>query len=1373
MTGTTRAHRAPRVDPVRQHRDWLALVEVTGPFLSLPVLRETWPTLEALDPAERDALRRAHGEWRADLAAGHRGWVEFVLGDLLAWGDDLRWADAADLTALAVDRPEHDTTVSPSFVLTDPGARNAEVKPADVRLLGLLCDPGQQPTARIPGSAWAATPVDRVAQLCRHHDVPLGLVTDGRWWVLVRAPRGDVTSVAVFDAVAWPDAADRDVVRAFRSLLERRRFFAVPDGERLPALWKRSEDSQEDLTEALGVQVRQAVELLVTAIGRAGTTAGRESLRDVTAHEVYRGAVSVMMRVVFLLFAEERRLLPSDNELYAQSYSAGRLGAELEQRAREGSENELENSTAAWHRLLALFTAVHDGVDHPRLTIHPHDGSLFDPEAYLWMPRTIDDRTVLHMLRAVQHVWVGTGKNRERRTLSFRQLDVEQIGYVYEGLLSFEGYRAAEVVVGLVGKPGMEEEVALTALQDIPAESLAATLAERYKASGIGSVKAIEKRLAPLDPAEREAARSVLGAVVGQKASLIDSLLPFFRLLRTDLRELPVVIMPGQLYVTASALRRNTGTHYTPRPLAEDVVEHALEPLLYHVGPLQLPPSEKAQWTHRSSDELLQLKVADIAMGSAAFLVAAARYLGDALVNAWAREGKIVKELRDDTLPRDADEDPVVVEARRQVIEHCLYGVDINPMAVEMAKLSLWLVSMDPQRPFTFLDDRLVAGDSLLGVTSLEQIEYLCLDPKQAREWREGTLPWSADVRNAVAEATAARRRLTEIELGDDPIAALEHKRLLLGEADAATGRLRLFADLAVGAALAGSQKSAGSRDPRLREEAGEQKRVSREGLYTEAVALADKVAAGEEFAAREKARRWLETDTPADAKAAGITRTPLHWPLVFPEVFERGGFDAVIGNPPFLGGLKLQTATGEAYRDLLVTHLGREVRGIRGTADLVSYFLLRIVGLLDRLGQVGIIATNTLAQGDSRRVGLDQILGDGAQIRRAIKSDRWPSRSAALEYCAVWLTLGPLGPDAAIVSDGAAVSGITASLDPQSRVSGVPHRLASSSGIAFQGANVLGQGFMIDIARAQMLIEEDARYSDVLFPFIGGEDLNSRADTGASRWVIDFKDWPEERAKSYPVCYQQVRELVRPERAKVTYSKAGRDRWWQFLLFRPALRKAVHGLDRVLALTRVSNTVIPVAVPNGQVISEAVVVFATSDTGMLALVSSGVHYWWAAARASTLGAGIRYTPSDVFETFPLPDLTDDMRTLGDRLDTYRRSVMLARQTGLTKTYNLVFDPTVHDEDIAELRRIHEAIDRATVTAYGWDDLLDKLDHGFHPAGRDLRYTIGPWAQREILDRLLELNHERYEDEVKRGLHDKKKARTARASRKSDAEGLF
>ena len=178
-----------------------------------------------------------------------------------------------------------------------------------------------------------------------------------------------------------------------------------------------------------------------------------------------------------------------------------------------------------------------------------------------------------------------------------------------------------------------------------------------------------------------------------------------------------------------------------------------------------------------------------------------------------------------------------------------------------------------------------------------------------------------------------------------------------------------------MGAALAGSQKTAGSRDPRVREELGEEKRVSREGLYEEAVALADKVAAGEEFAAREKARRWLETDTPADAKAAGIVRTPLHWPLVFPEVFERGGFDAVIGNPPFLGGQKITGALGHR----LPRVSGRRDRTrVRGAVPIWSpTSCCARTQLARRDGQTGLIATNTLAQGDTREVGLDQLVGE------------------------------------------------------------------------------------------------------------------------------------------------------------------------------------------------------------------------------------------------------------------------------------------------------------------------------------------------------------------------------------------------------------
>jgi hypothetical protein len=127
--------------------------------------------------------------------------------------------------------------------------------------------------------------------------------------------------------------------------------------------------------------------------------------------------------------------------------------------------------------------------------------------------------------------------------------------------------------------------------------------------------------------------------------------------------------------------------------------------------------------------------------------------------------------------------------------------------------------------------------------------------------------------------------------------------------------------------------------------------------------------------------------------------------------------------------------------------------------------------------------------------------------------------------------------------------------------------------------------------------------------------------------------------------------------------------------------------------------------------------------------------------------------------SLPLPDLTPAMRSLGDRLDSFRRDLMLSRQAGLTATYNLVHSPSCADADIAALRDIHRQIDVATVRAYDWDDLADSLGHDFHDTRQGVRHTIAPVPRQEILDRLLELNHAHYAEEVKAGLHDKKAAR--------------
>ena len=1326
-----RRHRGVTGQDRRQtHIDWLKLIEVSGPFLSVPVLTAEWPDLEPLDNKDRDRLRQEHRQWQERPAAHRDDWIAYVLDNLLGWQGAVQHDD---LARLALDVPEHETGITPSFALIDPGT-------SDLRLLGLVSD--DSPVARIKGSDWPATPADRLAQLCRHHGVELGLATDGRWWALVWAPAGGVTTVAVFDAISWPDLSERTVLRAYISLLQRRRFFAVPPERRLPALLRESLNNQEEITDRLGIQVRQAVELLVAAFGRADISA------DVTAYEVYRGAVAVMMRIVFLLFAEESGLLPADNELYAHAYSAGGLYIELEQRVADarGNEGELEHTVLAWHRLLALFTVVYRGVSHPELDLIAHDGSLFDPDAHPWLPLTVDDRTVLHMLRAVQTVTIAG----ELRTVSFRTLTVEQIGYVYEGLLSFEGFRATETVVGLIGKDGREEEVPLRTLESIAAgyvsaETLAAKLAELYKNSGIGSPRALTTKLAPLTGDERAQAETRLYAVT-RDHPLVQHLLPFYRIIRQDLRGDPVVILPGALYVTESALRASTGTHYTPRFLAEQVAEGALEPLVYSPGPLQT--ADRSQWKLRPAEEILALRVADIAMGSGAFLVAACRYLAGKLIEAWSAQGNVDAQLLlaehpiESGLALDVAADPLVIRARRQIIEHCLYGVDINEMAVEMAKLSLWLVSMDPHRPFTFLDDRLASGDSLLGITDIEQLEWMHLDPRAGRKLHEGTLlDFMSGVRTLLADVT--EQRLNLVSIPDDTFADLTKKRQVLADVQAKTQQLTLYADLIVGASLASSGKG---------------------GLWLTAAKIANEAATrGAVSEAEEKAKNWLATDQPDGA----FNRHPLHWPLVFPEVFDPTrpsgpGFDAIIGNPPFLGGSKISGSVGSAYREYLVVTIAGKARG---NADLIAYFVLHAHALINRSGQTGLIATNTLAQGDTREVGLDQVIAAGAEITQAIKSKPWPSKSAILEYAAVWTSRLPLEVSAQRLADGNVVAGITPALDPASRVSGNPEPLEANAGMSFNGTYVLGMGFTMDPKRAEELIMRDLRNANVLFPYLNGQDLNSRPDCSASRWVINFKDWTEDKSKTYPDLYEQALRQVKLER-QLNHDKRLREIWWRFKRPTPELYAAISGLERTIVITLVSKVVMPIMVPTGQVFSHMLGVFATDDLGMLALLSSAQHYWWAISRASTMKGDLRYTTADVFETLPRPEVTAEMRELGGRLDTFRRELMLARQTGLTAAYNLVHDQNCADADIAELREIHRAIDEAVVRAYGWDDLIAAgLDHGFHDTRQGPRYTIGAAVRQEVLDRLLELNHERYAAEVKAGLHDKRaKKRVAQAS---------
>ena len=467
---------------------------------------------------------------------------------------------------------------------------------------------------------------------------------------------------------------------------------------------------------------------------------------------------------------------------------------------------------------------------------------------------------------------------------------------------------------------------------------------------------------------------------------------------------------------------------------------------------------------------------------------------------------------------------------------------------------------------------------------------------------------------------------------------------------------------------------------------------------------------------------------------------------MVLPEGVEAGGFDAIVGNPPFLGGQKLTGACGTAYREYLVRWVAN---GARGSADLLAYFLLVANRILNSRGQAGLIGTNTMELGDTGEVGLDQISGNGAPIRAAVKSADWQTRSVDLEYAVVWSSRGSIAVGIPRLLEGRPVTLISSALDEMEVDLGQPFPLYANRGISFQGAIVLGMGFTMAPVEAQRLIERDPRNRDVLFPYINGEDLNSRPDCSGSRWVINFHDWSLDRAERYVDCLDIVRRLVKPERDRNKRAPR-RTYWWRYAERAPGLYRSIEGLSRVLAITQTSRLQLPAFLPTGMVYAHKLVVFAWDDNPHFALLSSELHRAWVLTRGSTMRTDAVYTPSDVFETFPLPNMTTEMATAGEALDAYRNPLMIDRQLGLTALYNQVHNPGVGDGPLACLRDIHYEIDRAVAESFGWDDI--RLNHGFHETPQGMRFTLPDSARREILKRLLDVNHKRHAEEVARGL---------------------
>ena len=719
----------------------------------------------------------------------------------------------------------------------------------------------------------------------------------------------------------------------------------------------------------------------------------------------------------------------------------------------------------------------------------------------------------------------------------------------------------------------------------------------------------------------------------------------------------PIGDAPAWWKLEPSDRRRRMGAHYTPRSLSRPIVERGLEPLLRCLG------------ERPSSEAIASLIVCDPAMGGGAFLLEACSALADKLHDAWHAEGTLDAEPRRDSR----------MEARRRVASRCLHGADTDPVAVELAKLSLWLLVGDTSLPWTFADRTLRCGNALVGL-SLEQL--------RAFHWLGG--PALADLQ----------------PLFDDGHRA----------ADA-----RLLGDLVIGAYFAASGNPA-----------REQERQRRLGLV----------------------RRWLEGDHAVRSELAALqadlrarTKT-LHWPLEHPELFQVDrpdpldpsrrvrGVDAIIGNPPFLGGKRISTEHGDAFADWL-----RQIHGASKNVDLAAHFFRRADTLIASRGTTSLIATNTLAEGDTRRDGLRYLLAEsGQRIYDAVRSRPWPGE-AAVHVAVVHLAKGLPSTCLPVRLDGREVARVSSRLRAM-REHPEAQPLAQSRGLCFIGCFLRGKGFVLSADEAAPLRERGDNGLR-LKPFLGGEEVNTSPEQMFNRYVIDFDDLPLEQAEAWPELLAILRERVLPMRAKLKdrgIDLGHKRRWWQFANPRPELRAALAGLPRCLVAPRVTKHLTFAFQPTDRVFSDQLCVFALDGYDSFALLQSRVHESWARLHSSTLGEGLRYTPSDSVETFVAPHpwrrRHAPLHLVGEQLYRRRAHHLLASGRGLTQLYNQLGDPAQQTDAVTELRRLHEAVDRATLDAYGFDDLPVPP---FCPTSDTEQARLEAFRD-EVVERLYELN---------------------------------
>ena len=652
----------------------------------------------------------------------------------------------------------------------------------------------------------------------RGADKEWGILTNGRQWRLYQRQtsyRLD-SFYEVNLATLLSGNRDLDTFRYFYCLFRRDAF--TPDASGTSFLDRVLGESREytvNVSDDLKNRIYDALRLLIGGFHDFPRNSFDKA--NPPLHEIHTNCLILLYRLLFILYAESRGLLPLNNRDYAMQYSLDHLATDIHEKL-EGGIAFAPGASLYWTGLQQLSTLVNDGwEDH----IPQYNGGLFNPQQHPFLENyVIGDDALAQVIELLTRTEKG-------EHIAYRDLDVRHLGNIYEGLLEFQPQIADQDLVVVSKKRG--------------------------------------ETVTPKSSPNQEAAY----------------------------RE-------GEIYLlTDKGDRKATGSYYTPDYIVRYIVENTLEPLC----------------EGKTVEEILSLKILDPATGSGHFLVGVVDYLAEELIT--HPDASFMTET--------ASEETELAYWRRRVVESCVYGVDLNPMAVELAKLSLWLHTVAKGEPLSFLDHHIRCGNSLIGakIANLSNLPQLKKNRRKTDEPQTEEFSMAFPFTDTVATAIGHYLLIEEMESRTaDHIHAKEH------QLDIAQTMLRFHKGLA-----------------NLWTSLYFGNRVSRTKYHAALDAL------------REKKMAVLEA-MPSYQRSQEIAKVKrfFHWEIEFPEVFrdkygrekDNPGFDAVIGNPPYVSVTNIEPN----FRNYLL----RQFTTATGRFDLYITFGEQAFRLLQGSGMFGFI---------------------------------------------------------------------------------------------------------------------------------------------------------------------------------------------------------------------------------------------------------------------------------------------------------------------------------------------------------------------------------------------------------------------------------